>query len=66
MYTVIIQSINNYDEVEWEETVTSKISLRGAKNKATRWLNKENFDDLIVEKGSLFNELDRMVIWRLV
>jgi len=42
-YRVIIQSINQHNEMEWERIITSDISMRAAKSKATRWMKRNIF-----------------------
>ena len=42
MIQVIVKSMNQYDEVEWEQKITSK-TMRGAKGKATKWIQNTLF-----------------------
>ena len=63
MYKVVIQSINEYDEVEWIEKITSKTSLRGAMSKATRWIKSQLFSDIKLEKALPLT--DKYVIWTI-
>lgn len=39
-YTVKIYGIGYDNEVEWEETVTSRTSMTGARRKAMNWIKK--------------------------
>ena len=61
MYTVIIQSINEHDEVEWTEKITSETSLQGAMNKATRWIKAQLFSNIKLTKALPLS--DKYVVW---
>lgn len=65
VYKVIVQSINEYNEVEWEEEITSERSLRGAMSKATKWIKKQLFSDVIVEKSKPLTKWSKQVTWRV-
>ena len=71
MYKVIIQSVNihgpNEVYVEWEETITSKRSLRGAMSKATRWIKNNVFESDCdrIEKDAPLTEWSKQVTWRI-
>jgi hypothetical protein len=41
MFIIRIASLNQYNEVEWEERIESPYSMRDAKSKATRYINRE-------------------------